>query len=300
MFFAVIVLLVICIGMPIYYAWRIWRLDERSRAAWLIVLAEASVIVALVLLVGRWDMAGYYTRFLLLGLFLAAVLSSLKKHWPRRWRAPETKTVWRRHRANLISLALFGAVLLHAVSGILPPNEARVLAFPLQGGRFMVGHGGGIELLNHHADHPQQRYAADIVAIDEIGYRASGILPEKLEAYAIFGEAVVSPCAGEVVGARDGLPDLVPPQGDADNSPGNHVTIDCDGIRVELAHLQKGSVEVRPGRQISAGEGVGKVGNSGNTTEPHLHVHAVDRKTNQGVPMAFEGRVPVRNSLYVN
>jgi hypothetical protein len=298
--FVVIVLLVICIGMPVYYAWRMWRLDEPSRAAWLIVLAEASVIVALVLLVGRWDMAGYYMRFLLLGLFLAAVLLSLKKHWLRPWRAPETKTVWRRHRASLFSLALFGAVLLRVVWGILPPHEARALAFPLQGGRFMVGQGGGIELLNHHADHPQQRYAADIVAIDESGYRASGLLPGRLEAYAIFGQTVVSPCAGEVVGARDDFPDLTPPQGDADNPRGNHVTIDCDGVRIELAHLQKGSVGVRPGEQISAGDGVGKVGNSGNTTEPHLHVHAVDRTTGEAVPMAFEGRVPVRNSLYVN
>jgi len=42
------------------------------------------------------------------------------------------------------------------------------------------------------------------------------------------------------------------------------------------------------------------VGNSGNTTEPHLHIHAVDRQTGMGLPMIFDGRVPVRNSLFVD
>jgi murein DD-endopeptidase MepM/ murein hydrolase activator NlpD len=73
--------------------------------------------------------------------------------------------------------------------------------------------------------------------------------------------------------------------------------IDCDGLRVELAHLREGSLRVAPGQSLAAGDLIGAVGNSGNTTEPHLHVHAVDAH-GAGVPIAFDGRAPVRNLLY--
>lgn len=46
------------------------------------------------------------------------------------------------------------------------------------------------------------------------------------------------------------------------------------------------------------GDAIGLVGNSGSTTEPHLHIHAVDPGTHAGVPITFEGRFPVRNSVF--
>ena len=61
---------------------------------------------------------------------------------------------------------------------------------------------------------------------------------------------------------------------------------------------QKPSAEVAA--LLAAGDPLGRVGNSGNTTEPHLHVHAVDPETGQGVPVSFGGRSPVRNRLYIN
>ncbi|MER9882371.1 M23 family metallopeptidase [Mesorhizobium sp. M0118] len=78
---------------------------------------------------------------------------------------------------------------------------------------------------------------------------------------------------------------------------GNHVIVDCGDFHVEIAHLQRGSVRVAAGAPVSSGDQVGKVGNSGNTAEPHLHVHALDPEKNDGVPMSFNGRVPARNSL---
>lgn len=55
----VVILLFVCLGLPLFYAWHIWRLDEPSIVAWLLVVADACVFVALIILVGRWDMAGY-------------------------------------------------------------------------------------------------------------------------------------------------------------------------------------------------------------------------------------------------
>ncbi len=140
----------------------------------------------------------------------------------------------------------------------------------------------------------------DISRINSFGYRATGLAPEELDQYLIFGTTVVSPCTGDVIGTQNDLPDLIPPRSDPENPRGNHVIIDCGEVHVELAHLQHGSVQVTVGAPVSAGDPLGKVGNSGNTTEPHLHVHAVDPETNEGVPMSFNGQIPARNTLYVN
>src|SRR5690606_3865299 len=59
---------------------------------------------------------------------------------------------------------------------------------------------------------------------------------------------------------------------------GNHVVIEVAGGHVVLlAHLRRGSLRVHPGRRVSAGDVVGECGNSGNSTEPHVHVQVSDR-----------------------
>ncbi len=293
----VLLMLAVCVGIPLVYSLRLLRLDEASLAAWALAAAEAAVIVALVLLLGRWDMAGYYTRIVLLLAFLAALVWSLVRHLARpRWLGPDTL---RNRWPSLLSLLLFGGALAYAIAGIVPSDRSRALAFPLADGRFMVGQGGGNFLLNRHAGHEAQRYAVDITALNAFGLRASGLLPDDLDSYAIFGAAVVSPCDGRIVDTRDGLPDLTPPQRDRDHPSGNRVVVDCGGFDVEMAHLRKGSVAVATGDEVAIGDRIGAVGNSGNTTEPHLHIHAIDRRTGTGLPLTFDGRTPVRNSLFV-
>lgn len=298
--FLVVVLLFVCLVFPLAYAWRVARLDVSSRLAWLIVVIDAAIFVALVLLVGRWDIAGYYTRYFLLAVFVAAVALSLWKHAARPWCAGECRRVLQGNWTTLVSLVFFGAALGYVLYGMQSPAQARRLAFPLDGGRFVVAHGGGIALLNHHAGHAGQRYAADISAIDEAGLRAPGILPDELTRYAIYGATVVSPCDGRVVEMRENLPDLVPPRTDRDNPAGNHVIIDCGEVNVELAHLQRDSIDVAPGDRLAIGDRIGKVGNSGNITEPHLHIHAFDPESGEGIPMSVAGRPPIRNRLYAN
>jgi hypothetical protein len=300
MILVVVVLLAVCIGMPLAYAWRIWRLSERSRIAWLLVVADSAVFVALVMLVGRWDIAGYYTRFALLALLGMAAIFSWLRHARLPWLPANGPSVWRQHWPTAGSLALFGAALVYVLLGLRTPADTRELAFPLQGGTFVVGQGGGITLLNHHAGHREQRYAADITAIGPAGFRAGGLLPENLDRYAIYDAVVTSPCDGKVLAVVDGLPDFIPPERDGENAAGNHVVLDCDGIEIELAHLREGSVAVASGAPVTVGAPVGRVGNSGNTTEPHLHIHAVDPRTRTGVAITFDGRFPVRNRIYRN
>ena len=77
---------------------------------------------------------------------------------------------------------------------------------------------------------------------------------------------------------------------------GNHVMIETrDGVVVAVCHLQQGSVGVRPGQRVRVGETLGRCGNSGNSTEPHVHLQAIDRPDvlhAAAVPITFGGRLP--------
>jgi murein DD-endopeptidase MepM/ murein hydrolase activator NlpD len=85
---------------------------------------------------------------------------------------------------------------------------------------------------------------------------------------------------------------------------GNHVVLACAGASVVLTHLQQGSVRVPAGAVVQVGDPLARVGNSGNTSQPHLHLHAErggaagEILTGRGVPIELDGRFLVRNSLF--
>ncbi|WP_050499379.1 M23 family metallopeptidase [Streptomyces sp. NRRL F-5681] len=74
---------------------------------------------------------------------------------------------------------------------------------------------------------------------------------------------------------------------------GNHVILDLGGGTYAVyAHLRRGSLRVRAGDRVRAGQEIGHVGNSGNTTEPHLHFHLMDGPdpdAARGVPFTWRG-----------
>lgn len=214
---------------------------------------------------------------------------------------------WIRGAAVLVA----GAVVLHALQGRRPlPGDALELAFPLAGGPYRVAAGGSATLLNPHLGtldgarfraYRGQSYAVDLVGVGAWGSRRSGLDPAEPEAYAIFGELLLAPCAGTVVHAADGAPDRIPPGAAPASLEGNHVILACRGAWVVLAHLARGSVAVAPGDPVAVGDPLGRVGNSGSSDEPHLHLHAQTPGTAEAplggapLPIDFEGRQPVRN-----
>lgn len=286
------------LGLMLLWIWRILRLDEPSIGRWLVKVADVAAFLAFMILVARWDILGLRLRTVILLIAAMAALASLRRHRTRPWRAP---TSWapRERWPNLLSLTLMLGLAGAAASGLAPPRDARALACPLAGGRFVIGQGGGNRLVNHHAGHPAQAHAADILGVGPWGFRATGPLPRDLDRYAIHGARVVSPCAGRVIGLRDGLPDQTPPRSDPAHAAGNHVVLACGALRVELAHLARGSLAVVEGQSVAVGTPIGRVGNSGNTTEPHLHIHAVDAATGVAVPTTLGGVAPARNRLLV-
>ncbi|MFD2045298.1 M23 family metallopeptidase [Ornithinibacillus salinisoli] len=151
-------------------------------------------------------------------------------------------------------------------------------------------------MMNYHNEYLPQQYALDVTKLNKFGTRTKGVYPKDLEKYEIFRDPLYSPCSGEVLEARDGLPDLIPPESNPDQPEGNYIALQCEQeVVVYIAHMLEGSVSVHEGDQIQAGTLIGLVGNSGNTTEPHLHIHA--EKDGVGIPMTFNGRFLTRNSL---
>lgn len=160
-------------------------------------------------------------------------------------------------------------------------------------------------------------HAIDLVPVDAAGLAAPRgwralFATEPPGRFPGFGVPVLAPAGGRVVAALDGLPDQVArrsaftqfpfalgqPQRIRSGVPGvagNHVVIEMPGgAFVALAHLRQGSVDVRVGETIPAGARIGECGNSGNSTEPHVHLQvmdAVNPALADGVPFVFRAFV---------
>ena len=154
------------------------------------------------------------------------------------------------------------------------PKNTVELSSPLKDGKYIVINGGSRPMINAHFNGSPQSYAVDIVGLNRFGMRTSSIGGSKnLNDYVIYGKPVYSPCKGKVLVVEDQFDDLTPPQKDIENIAGNHILIRFDGKEVLLAHFKKGSIKVKVGDLVETNTILGEVGNSGNTSEPHLHMH---------------------------
>ncbi len=133
-----------------------------------------------------------------------------------------------------------------------------------------VAWGGDTLGTNYHAFTPDQRWAYDLLV--EPYHTGS----DQLEDYGCYGVPVVAPASGLVTTAHDGEPDAVPGvlTNNLEAPSGNHVVIQLEtGTYLEIAHLKQGSVVVKSGDAVAEGQTIGQCGNSGNTSEPHIHIH---------------------------
>jgi len=140
-----------------------------------------------------------------------------------------------------------------------------------------------------------ERYAIDYVQLQPDGRLFAGD-QAKLEDYPYFGDDILAVSDGPVVAAVDGLPEQIPgksPTGLAlDQYAGNHIVQDLGGGNYALyAHIKTGAVKVKVGDQLTAGQAIGEVGNTGNTDAPHLHFHVMstsDPLRSNGLPFVFD------------
>lgn len=166
---------------------------------------------------------------------------------------------------------------------MLPPDpnaqyQSHVVFRPPFTGTWLVAWGGTSLPLNYHIATPNQTHAYDIV-VWKNGRTHSGD-GTRLQDYYAYGQPALAPAAGTVVSVLDCEPDSQPQQPPRFTNPlGNHVGIKvAEGETLFMAHLQRGSVRVKVGDRVTSGQPVGLVGNSGNTSEPHFHVHLQDRE----------------------
>ncbi|MCW2955902.1 MAG: peptidase family protein [Thermoleophilia bacterium] len=178
----------------------------------------------------------------------------------------------------------------------LSATDPTPLRFPLRGDWF-VGNAWHDPKRNHHWPIQEQSYAVDLVAFtpqtDPTKYRSTHTGDgTRVEQYVAWNRPVQSMAQGRVVEAVDGIDDMVPGTKDEANILGNHVIVaHPDGTHGLYAHLRKGSVGVGVGDAVTATTLLGRVGNSGHSTEPHLHLQLQDTPTYQwgteSLPMQF-------------
>jgi hypothetical protein len=277
---------------------------------WLKLLAAAAY-GGLLAVVGVWLLIPWGALW---GYAAAAGLAAWAA-WRRLRREPLHGPITARTRWRLGSYAAVSALCLAATATALigydPPGPAVVrLSSPLNNGIFYTVNGGYSILINPHmktlrrselAGYRGQSYAVDIVKVDRWGRRAAGILPEALEDYFIYGEPVYAPCTGVVARTENAQPDRNPVDPEYGPPAGNFVLLECDEGQVLLAHLMEGSVGVESGKRVREGQPVGRVGNSGRSTEPHLHLHAQARSADASLssaplPIRVNGQILVRSS----
>jgi hypothetical protein len=167
---------------------------------------------------------------------------------------------------------------------------------------------------SHGTDLFATTYAIDFIAVE--GRRTATtrdwrtlLATEPAARFFAFGQPVLAPAPGRVVASHDGeadhtarrsQPSRVPyaltqaarARGGAGALAGNHVILDLGHHRyVVLAHLRAGSLRVDVGATVVAGQQLATCGNSGNSTQPHVHIQvmdAADPLTARGLPLAFE------------
>lgn len=158
------------------------------------------------------------------------------------------------------------------------------------------GHGGG------RGGTFGTEFATDLRALDaNFAEQKNGNDPSPASATP-WGREIIAPAAGIVTYARNDIPDN-PKQGEDPGlykslhdpimgTAGNCVIIDHGNSEYSvLMHMQQGSVRVKVGDRVTAGQVIGKLGNSGNSFGPHLHYQLMSGPQlfyAQGLPFKFQ------------
>ncbi|GAA1055837.1 hypothetical protein GCM10017608_15070 [Agromyces luteolus] len=215
------------------------------------------------------------------------------------------------------------------------PGDAVVIDFPLRGEGWLAVTTPAARVPSHGTDLLGQRYAYDFVRVDARPGRhehpgspwrvaAAGAVTSEFHAW---GAPIHAPFDGEVVAASDGMAerDRVHPLREAARAArtaatfaperipeimGNHVILRAQHERgpggrdvfCGVAHLVPGSVAVAAGDRVRAGDLLGRVGHTGNSTSPHLHIQLMDSTdlmSARGLPLAFRGYEVERGGTWV-
>ncbi|MFC5603748.1 M23 family metallopeptidase [Sporosarcina koreensis] len=165
-----------------------------------------------------------------------------------------------------------------------------VFDFPFQGKWFVLW-GGTNNLINYHYAYENQRYAYDFLTMNENSTYEGD--PTLNESYYAFGKEYLAPADGMVVKVENSVKDNTPVGRMNDKQPfGNYVILDHGNKEFSyLVHFKHQSIVVKEGDQVKKGDLLGLVGNSGHSSEPHIHFHVADSPdpmTSKSINITFD------------
>lgn len=198
------------------------------------------------------------------------------------------------------------------------PSRGLILDYPLKNGTYYVIQGGLVEFMNYHLvsmkkyNNEEMRYAVDIVKINKQGSIKNEMRGSGPVQHEIFLDTVYSPVDGIVIEVRDDQTDykiekpIIDPE-----QKGNHLVIKYGDIFVVHGHLKMNSIMVAEGDSVRTGQPIALIGHNGQSTIPHLHLHALVAKQtylDKGdsteyiypIPMFFKGYHFLEKNDYIN
>jgi len=195
------------------------------------------------------------------------------------------------------------AVVVNGVATSVSKAQPSIVGPPLEGDHWLAANGPDNGSAHRRTilalageGRVAQRFAIDWVRLFDDGRTLRGD-PKSNASYRAFGASVLAVADGTVLDIVDGVPENIPdPVARAvpitpATLGGNSILLDIGGAYAFYAHLQPGSLSVKKGDRVRRGQVLARVGNTGNSTEPHLHFHVVDRASafaSEGIPYAFE------------
>lgn len=276
---------------------------QPSIMVWVFTILSFGLIIAYLWATGRWEIVSIYLRPIFPILYLIACVVGYKRILKPKIYLKKIVLIFS-IGLHIILIVFFLGLNWFSFKGYIAPENTIDLVSPFHNGKQVVLHGGSSPFTNGHFHVKPQNYALDIVGLNNLGMRASSFAGgADLKDYVIYGEPIFSPCNGTVGKVIDEYDDLTPPNTDKIHLAGNYILIESDGVEILLAHLKKGSIKVNVGDAVTTNTLLGQVGNTGNTSEPHLHMHiekggeANTILNGEAVPFTINKEFLVRGSL---
>ncbi len=198
-----------------------------------------------------------------------------------------------------------GSGTIHAAALEINQDDPIVIRSPLRGKNWLAANGPSNTSAHRRAmlpingqPHIGQRYAIDWIQLGGDGNSFTGD-KRKNSSYHAWDQEIHAVANGKIVAVKDGIPENVPNSGQIavpityETLAGNHIIQDLgDGHFAAYAHLRPGTLKVKVGETVQAGSVLAHLGNTGNSSEPHLHFQVCDAPSfpaSEGLPFAING-----------
>jgi hypothetical protein len=197
-----------------------------------------------------------------------------------------------------------GSGTIHTAGLEINQDDPIVIRSPLLGKNWLAANGPSNTSAHRRAilpingqPHIGQRYAIDWIQLGDDGKAFTGDEHDN-KSYHAWDQEIHAVADGKIVEVKDGIPENVPNSGKLavqmtyDTLAGNHIIQELsEGHYAAYAHLRPGTIKVKVGDTVHAGDVIGHLGNTGNSSEPHLHFQVCDAPSfpaSEGLPFAIE------------